>query len=124
MAEIVEARRRERDRLIGLARGYVERLSRRLPVVAAAVVGSVARGDFNVWSDVDVIVVVDELPTRAPDRGSVLSTDAPPGVQAIGFTPHEFREALTAGNPLAREASEVGVVLRGDGFFRLTHEGG
>lgn len=118
MADILETRRRERDRLIEVARGYVEGLARRLPIVAAAVVGSVARGDFNVWSDIDVIVVAEDLPARAPDRGILLAADAPGGVQAVGFTPDEFRAALARGNPLAREAIQLGIVLSGDWFFQ------
>jgi predicted nucleotidyltransferase len=113
VAEIVEERRREQAELIELARSYVEQLAARLSVVAAAVVGSVARGDFNVWSDVDVVVVADGLPARAPDRGALLLADAPPRVQPVGFTRDEFAEAFRRGNPLAREALDVGVVLHG-----------
>jgi uncharacterized protein len=87
VAEALGQPRRERERLLGLAREYVERLSRRLPLVAAAVVGSVARGDFNVWSDVDVLVVAEGLPERTPDRGSLLVADAPGGVQPVGSPP-------------------------------------
>ena len=123
MADALARRRRERDELVTLARDYAERLSERLPVIAAAVVGSVARGDFNVWSDVDV-VVVEDLPTRAPDRGAVLAHDAPARVQPVGFTPEEFEAAWARGNPLAREATDAGVALRGEGFLRARRGGG
>lgn len=117
MAEALADRRRERERALGLARSYVEQLSLRLPLVAAAVVGSVARGDFNVWSDIDIVVVAETLPLRAPDRGAVLVTDAPAGVQPVGFTPEEFERAWTKGNTLVREAAEHGVALTGEAFF-------
>lgn len=118
MARALEARRRERDRLLGQAREYVRRLSDRIPLVAAAVVGSVARGDFNVWSDVDVVVVAEDLPERTPDRSAFLMTDLPPGVQPVGFTPEEFEQAWTRQNALAREAADRGVTLKGESFFR------
>jgi predicted nucleotidyltransferase len=118
MSEALAQRRRERDRLIELARSYVERLARRRPLVAAVVVGSVARGDFNVWSDVDVVVVAEGLPERAPERGDALGEDAPGGVQPVGFTPDEFVQALGRGNPLAREAVTRGIVLLGGEFLR------
>jgi predicted nucleotidyltransferase len=118
MARALEDRRRHRDRLIGLAKEYVERLSGRIPLVAAAVVGSVARGDFNVWSDVDIVVVVEDLPQRAPDRGSLLISEARDGIQPIGFTPEEFERAWRKRNALAREAVQHGVSLQGEGFFR------
>ena len=116
VARILEERARERERLLGLARDYVERLSKRVTVVAAAVAGSVARGDFNVWSDVDVVVVAEGLPGRIPDRMSVLVADAPAGVQPVGFTPGEFRTAWVKGNPLVNEAVRAGVVLTGNEF--------
>ncbi len=118
MADVLALRRQERERLIGLARTHVERLSAQMPVLAAAVVGSVARGDFNVWSDVDVVVVCEALPQRIPDRGAVLSADAPGGVQVVGFTRAEFAAALAKRNPLARSVLEEGVILRGEAFFR------
>lgn len=113
MTEALAERARERERLLELARRYVDRLARRQSLLAAVVVGSVARGDFNVWSDVDVVVVAEHLPERAPDRAMLLVEDAPGGVQAVGFTPGEFAAALRRGNPLAREAVTDGVVLRG-----------
>jgi hypothetical protein len=114
VADVLAERRREREGLIELARTYVEQLSTRLAVEAAAVVGSVARGDFNVWSDVDVVVVADGLPVRAPDRNGLLLADAPARVQPVGFTRRELAEALRRDNPLAREAVDGGVVLVGE----------
>jgi predicted nucleotidyltransferase len=118
VAEVLAARRRERERLIELARGYVRGLSGRIPVVAAAVVGSVARGDFNVWSDVDVVVISDRLPPRIPDRSAILAAGAPAGVEAVGYTREEFRRALARGDPLATSAVQEGVALRGEAFLR------
>lgn len=117
MGEALVERARERERLLEVARGYVASLARRRPLVAAVVVGSVARGDFNLWSDVDVVVVAEGLPERAPVRGAVLSEGAPGGVHPIGFTPEEFRAALRRGNPLAREAVTAGVVVTGAEFL-------
>lgn len=117
-ADVLAERRREREELAALALGYVERLSRRFPVLAAAVVGSVARGDFNVWSDVDVVVVAEGLPARAPDRAALLAADAPARVQAVGFTPAELQDALRRRNRIAREAVEAGIVLAGADVLR------
>ena len=117
-ADVLARRGREREELLALARGYVERLSLRLPVVAAAVVGSVARGDFNVWSDIDVVVVAAELPERTPDRAALLGADAPMRVQPVGFRPEEFDAALRKRNRLAQEAAEAGFPLAGADFFR------
>ena len=51
MLKALAERARRREALIAAAGNYIELVSRRLPVVAAAVVGSVARGDFNVLAE-------------------------------------------------------------------------
>lgn len=117
MADPLAARRSEQAQLIEVAREYVRRASARIPVIAAAVVGSVARGDFNVWSDIDVVLVAEELPERAPDRQGLLLEPSTPGIQPVGFTRAEFQAALRKGNRLAREAVGVGVPLVGERFF-------
>ncbi|MBI2325632.1 MAG: nucleotidyltransferase domain-containing protein [Chloroflexi bacterium] len=120
MVDPIARREAERARLIALAREYVAALSIRLPIVAAAVVGSVARGDFNVWSDIDVVVVAEGLPASILERQSLLLRGAPVGIQPVGFEPDEFRAAFAKRNRLAREALEAGVVLVGDRFFRAS----
>ncbi|MDE3103226.1 MAG: nucleotidyltransferase domain-containing protein [Chloroflexota bacterium] len=88
-----------------------------MPVVAAAIVGSVARGDFNVWSDIDVVVITEELPERAVEREGLLLDPAALGVQPVGYTRVEFDRALAKGDRIAREAVTAGVPLVGAAFF-------
>ena len=109
MHEVVARRVREREERIDIARRYAAELSRRLAVQRIAVAGSVARGDFNVWSDIDVVIVAEELPARAADRAALLLEGAPAWLQPIGFTPGEYRRELARGNPLVVEADEIGV---------------
>lgn len=111
MIRAVAERYAEQERLVGLAREHVQRLSERLSIRQAAVVGSVARGDFNVWSDVDVVVVADALPERPPDRALVLMEGRPPRVEPIGFTPGELEDARRRRNPLVVELDSIGVAL-------------
>lgn len=118
ISEILAGRSAERQELIDKGRLYVRDLKTRVNVVAAAVTGSVARGDFNVWSDIDVVVVAEGLPARIPDRLEFISSKAPPRLQAIALTPQEFRQGFERGNPLVREAVSAGVVLDNDAFFR------
>jgi hypothetical protein len=114
LSDVVANRRAERDRLIEIARRYARALSERLPVRAVVLAGSVARGDFNLWSDVDVLVVADHLPARLPERLALLSADAPGGFQVIGLTPTELREAVRRRNRLVLDAAAHGVLLAGD----------
>ncbi len=114
MSDVLADRRAERDRLMAIARTYAETLTARLPVRAVVLAGSLARGDFNVWSDIDVIVIADALPERLPDRLALLGADAPGGVQAVGFTPTELRQAAGRANRLVLDAAAHGIVLAGD----------
>jgi uncharacterized protein len=112
-ADPLERRRAQRDRLLSQAREHVERVAGRLDLVGAAVAGSVARGDFNVWSDVDLVVVSDDLPEPSLARAEALGDGAAPGLQVHGYTRSEFARAIERGDRLAREAVTQGVLLFG-----------
>ena len=107
-------RRAEREELIERARTHAIALAERLPIVAAAVGGSVARGDFNQWSDVDLVVVAEDLPTHPIRRLELLDAGRPPLVELHGYTPAEFRRAVARGDPLATETAQRGVLLVGE----------
>ncbi len=109
MIRALAERYAEQERLVGLAREHVAHLAAQLRIHRAAVVGSVARGDFNVWSDVDVVVVADELPDRLPDRLELLMEGRPPRLEVIGFTPAELEEARRRGNRLVLELDRIGI---------------
>lgn len=114
LSRAIARRRREREALLVLAAEYVDRLSARLSVDAAAVIGSVARGDFNRWSDVDVVILSEALPDRLPERLELLFRDRPPKLEPWAFTAEELR-ALSDRNDLrARELGTEGVVLFGE----------
>lgn len=104
---VIERRRAEQKEKVALADRYVRSIDPRLEVEKAWVVGSVARGDFNVWSDIDVVVLAEGLPVRALARAD-LFLDKPPGVNVVAYTPQEFEEELLRKNPLAVEATTIG----------------
>jgi predicted nucleotidyltransferase len=112
--DVLATRHAERERLIERARGYARALSERMPVRAVVLAGSVARGDFNVWSDIDVLVIADALPARLPERLALLDADAPSGVQVVGLTPAEMRRAARRGTRLVLDATSHGILLAGD----------
>jgi predicted nucleotidyltransferase len=113
-ADVLARRREERGRMVTTAREYVSLLAARLDLVGAAVIGSVARGDFNVWSDVDVVVVAHGLPERYLDRASLLSLVPGRGIEAVAFTPQELRTAYEKGDPRVVELERYAVFLSGE----------
>jgi predicted nucleotidyltransferase len=109
---VIEARREEQQELVAHARRYGERLRARIGPLSMFVVGSVARGDFNMWSDVDVVVIADGLPAHPLERSRLLYDLVEGGIEPKGYTLAEFGRLLTQGHPLASEAMEKGIVLQ------------
>jgi Nucleotidyltransferase domain. len=55
--EVIRERAVERERVIRGLRIYADRLRIRLGGLTMILYGSYARGDFNLWSDVDVLII-------------------------------------------------------------------
>lgn len=109
---ILQRRREERDELVSRARRFAAALPAPLRIRAVVVFGSVARGDFNLWSDVDVLVVADELPDRFLERIDTLGPP-PARVQPIAWTSGEWHKESARGNPIAVEGREHGIWIVG-----------
>lgn len=109
---IIERRRAEQRELVARARQFADALDPALGVRAVVVFGSVARGDFNKWSDIDVLVVAEALPDRVLERCDALGS-LPPGVQPVAWTPAEWTLQCSRRNPITAEAVDGGVWLVG-----------
>ena len=110
---IVEQRRAEQRARIEAVADWAETFAAGRQVTAVVVFGSTVRGDFNKWSDTDVLVVAENLPDEWRSRTELVMTGAPPGLQALGWTPAELAERRHRGDPIARECDSVGVVVHG-----------
>ncbi|NPA05329.1 MAG: nucleotidyltransferase domain-containing protein [Crenarchaeota archaeon] len=104
-----------------LAERFARCVAGRLGRVTVVLYGSYARGDFNEWSDVDVLVVAEGLPRNPLRRLDLVEECMREAllVEPVLVTPGEFESMLSKGNPLILDAVEHGVVLRDDlGLFR------
>ncbi|MGQ9530539.1 MAG: nucleotidyltransferase domain-containing protein [Candidatus Bathycorpusculaceae bacterium] len=81
--------------------------------------GSVARGDFGVGSDVDLLVVSEDFPKNFDERLKMLfalnPTTAP--IEPVGYTPREFEELLRRRHATALYAMDEGIPLYDDGLY-------
>ncbi|MEM1514647.1 MAG: nucleotidyltransferase domain-containing protein [Candidatus Bathyarchaeia archaeon] len=107
--EIIEERRRVRERRIKEAEEWASKIPFR---VTAILIGSYARGDFNLWSDIDVLLISEDFAGKPSDR--LRSIDAPPGYQVIALTLKEFKVLMKRREKMVIEAMGYGVVLRDD----------
>ena len=77
------------------AEAVARSLASRLGGATVILHGSYARGDFNAWSDVDLIVVSPAFQgVRFLDRLSGPTSLIPPGYEVIPWTPSEARAQL------------------------------
>lgn len=71
--EEIEIRKEKHRRTLNLLNQYATELSRELGNVTFILFGSYARGDFNLWSDIDIIVISDKFKNiRLLDRPYIL----------------------------------------------------
>ncbi len=111
---IIEERIRKREEYLERAHGFAECVLRKLSNSTIIVYGSVARGDYNEWSDVDVLVITAEkIPPKPVDRLEILHECVKnnPLIEPVVITYQEFIKLLIKKNPLVIEAIEKGVFL-------------
>ena len=78
----------------------------------AIVFGSVARGEADAWSDLDLLIVADTTRPffeRFKDYGGLY--DVWPRLDLLIYTPEEFAQMVAEERPLISRALEEGVVL-------------
>ncbi|RLE57219.1 MAG: nucleotidyltransferase domain-containing protein [Thermoprotei archaeon] len=114
MGKVLEERLRRREEALREALRFVRCVSKRFSVVGAWLFGSFARGDFNEWSDVDVLIVVDGDLPRSPVKrlelieGCLLMC---PRVEPIVVTLSEFERMRVKRNPIVVEIERCGIDL-------------
>lgn len=101
VAKVRALRQRQRQQRLDLARDVADDLAERMPLVAAIVVGSTARGDLADTSDVDVLVIAEALPDDFRRRAELVDPGVA-GVEVIAWTVEEWRHRRRVGNPLVR----------------------
>lgn len=107
MEGVIEKRRRLREEAIREAREFVQCVESILEVSSAYLFGSYARGDFNAWSDVDVLVITrGELPESPVKRLEAIEDclRGRPKVEPVVMTEEEYQRAKAKKNPIAVEA--------------------
>lgn len=101
-----------------LIRQYFEIVTKKIDVYAVLLFGSVARGDAKPFrsyeSDIDIIVVIKELPHDLGKR-MLYKLDVESGtrsrVQSIWMMPRELEEHIEAKSDYILEAFESGIIL-------------
>jgi len=80
--------------------------------------GSYARGDYTEESDIDILVVADDLPKDPRDAYIKLVIPEKPEINPIGFNTEVFIKKLEKGEPFILEVLEDGKIICGDQEFQ------
>ena len=110
--EIVEKRIEERNKIIQEAKAYSKTLPFKCSVL---LIGSYARGDFNLWSDIDLLIIGN---FNGNPLERLKNIDFPSGYEIIMLTPEEINTMKMKSDEFTTDALKDGVILRDDsGIF-------
>ena len=113
LEEALKRREEERRKVIEEAQKFANKLREVLGKVTVILYGSYARGDFNVWSDVDVIVISEKFRSVKPlSRYDMILELIPPKFEVKLWTLEEAKEQLS--KPWWREALKHKIVIVDD----------
>lgn len=93
----LQQREAERLRLLEEARAFARRVREQVGEARVYVYGSVVRGDFNLASDVDLLVVSPRLPSDPLERQRYLIRLAWGRLEPKGLLPEEYRQLEAKG---------------------------
>lgn len=112
IAEIAEDRRIEVQEVIKSIKGWSEEVRSAIGNITLILFGSFSRGDFNLWSDVDLILVSDAFrKVRYLDRRSKVP-DIDQSADIICWTTEEFMKLSV--KPDWERALETSIVITDD----------
>jgi len=94
---------------------YLNGLKAKLTVRLAILFGSLVRGDWTQSSDIDILLVADEL---SRDPGENYARLKSYGVEPFAFNTEEFVRQVARPNPLALDALQYGLVVTADEEYR------
>lgn len=105
--------------VIEILKEYSNTISSNIGNFTGILYGSMARGDNNVWSDIDFLVISDKLPDNPLERLEFLYSLTEIPIEVKGYTRNEFLRMIEKRNPLALDALVEGQIILDDGFWKI-----
>lgn len=111
---LVVMRENLRQSAIGKVKKYLQELG--LKKYRAILFGSYAKGDFNEASDIDLLIISDELPESLNERLSLLNQKRweTPEVEPIGWTEKEYKLREEKKDPFIKLLKDEGILIFND----------
>ncbi|MCD6254776.1 MAG: nucleotidyltransferase domain-containing protein [Deltaproteobacteria bacterium] len=111
--EIIKRRKRELRKRVELARGFLQSIYGYLSPMTAIIIGSTARGDFNQWSDIDLVIISDRFPENPIDRFRMVELRILPGIEPIPLRTADLMRLVEKKAPVLEDMVE-GIFLVDD----------
>lgn len=119
----MEIRKEKKNNLIYKATCFAGDISKVLKPMCAVVIGSVARGDFNDASDIDVVLISEKMPDVYKKRLELLYDYVFDAIEPKGYNLEEFILMYKKRNPIAIEAVEKGIIVYDEGVWNKVLDG-
>ncbi len=111
--EVIQRRIQEKNRRIKQAKSYAEETAKKLGPITAVIIGSTSRGDFNAWSDIDVVIISPKLPENPLRRLDTVSSTRHPDIEPIPIRPQDAERLARKKAPVITEIIQ-GIILKDD----------
>ncbi|MDP3105974.1 MAG: nucleotidyltransferase domain-containing protein [Candidatus Methanoperedens sp.] len=108
--------------VIDVLMDYSKTVTTKIGKFTGILYGSMARGDNNLWSDIDFLVISDNLPDNPLKRLEFLYSLADTAIEVKGYTRNEFLKMIEKRNPMALDALDEGKVIVDDGFWEVARD--
>lgn len=116
LEKIIEKRMRKAYQALSKAKEFIECVEKIFNSIDLAILfGSYARGDFNEWSDIDILIVVgDELPRKPVERidivmPCIVALKAP--IEPLIISREEYEKLKKKRNPAIIDAIDNGIAI-------------
>jgi len=75
--------------------------------------GSYARGDFNAWSDIDIVIIADKIPKSPLKRIEIIKECLIkyPDIEPIIISQEDYERLKRKKNPVATEINKNGIKI-------------
>ncbi len=112
---VIEERIRKRKQVIREVDLWARKLRFKCTVV---IIGSYARGDFNEWSDIDIVLISDNFKENPVQR--LKKIDFPANFEVIPLNLRDLDVLFSKRDVIAEEICKYGVFVRDD--YRLKNK--
>lgn len=114
MEKIIKERKRIRCDVVSKVKNFSECIKKYYKVSKVVLVGSYVRGDFNRWSDIDVLVIVrgelERNPLRRLDKIIKCMIEYPE-IEPVIISEEEYIRLKEKKNPLILEAEKSDIIF-------------